>query len=80
MGLGDYLKHLKVNGPGAVDDFAGRCNTSAAYLRQVALGHRRANGGLAITIERESKGVVTCESIRPDYDWQYIRGTAKSAA
>ena len=26
-------------------------------------------------IERVTKGAVTCEALRPDVDWAYLRGT-----
>jgi len=28
-------------------------------------------------IERATAGAVTCEDLRPDVDWAYLRGTAK---
>ncbi len=31
-------------------------------------------------IERATAGAVTCEDLRPDVDWAYLRGTAKEAA
>lgn len=31
-------------------------------------------------IERATKGVVTCEELRPDVDWAFLRGTAKAHA
>jgi len=27
-------------------------------------------------IERSTGGIVTCEALRPDVDWAYLRGTA----
>jgi len=30
-------------------------------------------------IERETAGLVTCEELRPDVDWQFLRGTAAKA-
>lgn len=32
---------------------------------------------LCIVLERESHGAVTCEDLRPDVDWAYLRGTAR---
>jgi DNA-binding transcriptional regulator YdaS (Cro superfamily) len=31
-------------------------------------------------IERVTDGVVTCEALRPDVDWSYLRQTCKDAA
>ena len=28
-------------------------------------------------IEKSTDGLVTCEELRPDVDWGYLRGTAK---
>lgn len=28
-------------------------------------------------IEKATEGIVTCEDLRPDVDWSYLRGTAK---
>ncbi len=42
--------------------FASRCETSA----------------LAINIERESSAAVSCEEMRPDVDWAYLRQSGKA--
>lgn len=55
--------------------FAARCDTTYAFLRNVAYGQRRAGESLCINIERESSGVVSCEELRADVDWAYLRGT-----
>lgn len=58
--------------------FAERCGTSVGYLKQVGYGNKNCGGGLAICIERESGGLVTCEEICPvGVDWQYIRNAGK---
>ena len=61
------------------DGFSSRCGTSWAHLRNVALYGKTCGESLAINIERETKGAVTCEDLRPDVDWQYLRGTQKAA-
>jgi DNA-binding transcriptional regulator YdaS (Cro superfamily) len=64
------------------DDFARRCGTTLGQVRNVAYG-RNCGEALAISIERESNGVIRCEDLRPDVDWAYLRGTdcaAKSRA
>jgi DNA-binding transcriptional regulator YdaS (Cro superfamily) len=64
----------------AKEDFAKRCETTLGQLKQVAGGHRRCGESLAVNIERESGGAIRCETMRPDVDWGYLRGTARSAA
>ena len=61
-------------------DFATRCETSERHLRNIAFYGKTCGEYLAINIDRESKGKVKCESLRPDVDWQYLRGTKKKAA
>jgi len=60
--------------------FAAKCDTTYAFLRNVAYGQRRAGESLCINIERESAGSVTCEELRPDVDWAYLRGTSNKEA
>lgn len=50
------------------------------YLRMIANGHRRASAELAIAIESATAGKVRCEDLRPDVDWAYLRGTARTEA
>lgn len=79
MNLHDYIKPFDKN---TLDSFAASCGTTSGQLKQVAYGYRRPGAALAISIERESSRAVTCEDMRPDIDWAYLRGTesAKSAA
>jgi DNA-binding transcriptional regulator YdaS (Cro superfamily) len=58
--------------------FAERCGTSYPHIRNIAYGQKPCGEGLAVNIERESRGAVRCESLRPDVDWGYLRGTARS--
>lgn len=76
MQLLDYLKTLNFDAQKA---FAERCKTSVGQLKQVAYGYRRAGAALAILIEKESGGGVRCETLRPDIDWGYLRGTSEAA-
>lgn len=73
MILKEFLKEL--SNQGLVEDFAARCGTTPAHLRQVSNGYRRAGEYLCINIDRESSGAVRCEDLRPDVDWGYLRGT-----
>jgi DNA-binding transcriptional regulator YdaS (Cro superfamily) len=76
MTLKDFLKTLKTIEERSA--FADRCETTYGMLRNVAYG-KRAGESLCINIERETNGKVTCEDLRPDVDWAYIRGTKKAA-
>lgn len=57
------------------DKFARKCGTSVGYLRKAACVKQRLREALVIAIDRESGGVVSCETLRPDVDWGYLRGT-----
>lgn len=75
MELKDYLASL--TSEDAKQSFADRCGTTPGQLRQVAYGARRAGESLAINIERESGKAVTCEELRPDVDWAYLRNSGR---
>jgi len=79
MNLHDYIKSFDKH---TLDCFAANCGTTAGQLKQVAYGYRRPGAALAISIERESSRAISCEDMRPDIDWAYMRSTepAKSAA
>lgn len=70
------LEYIKILDDVQLKTFASRCNTSVGQLKQVAYGNRRANAALSISIDRHSDSRVTCESLRPDIDWQYLRTQA----
>ncbi|MES2625934.1 MAG: YdaS family helix-turn-helix protein [Pseudomonadota bacterium] len=72
MTLFEFVKTLDKD---QLISFAERCGTSEGQIKQVAGGHRRAGESLAINIERETAGAITCDSLRPDVDWNYIRST-----
>jgi DNA-binding transcriptional regulator YdaS (Cro superfamily) len=72
MSLKKYLKSLT---QAEREALAVACDTSLGQLNQVAWGYRRAGETLAINIDRESGGKVTCEELRPDVDWAYLRNT-----
>jgi len=74
------LKFINDLAPDKRAEFAARCKTSEGYLRKaVSTGHNLGES-LCINIERESRGVVTCEALRPDVDWAYLRRTCKRKA
>jgi DNA-binding transcriptional regulator YdaS (Cro superfamily) len=72
----EYLAALPTRA--AKEDFAKRCRTSLPFLKQVAHGHKPAGESLAIDVDRETRGFVTCESLRSTtWTFAYLRGTAK---
>jgi len=56
--------------------FSVRCGTSLGYLRKAISVGQCIGESLCINIERESCGAVTCEELRPDVDWAYLRGSS----
>ncbi len=75
--LRNFLKNLKTDD--ARDAFAFRCGTSKGYLKLVMYGNRKCSAALAISIDRESLGVVPCDDLCPDVDFQYVRNQVQIA-
>lgn len=74
MNLNSYAaKHL--GDSKAQADFARRVGISPGYFKHILKGRRKASDTLAINIERETGGVVRCEEMCPETDWQYIRNS-----
>jgi DNA-binding transcriptional regulator YdaS (Cro superfamily) len=69
------LEYMKTLDKAQLESLAKRCQTSVGQLKQVAYCNRRAGAGLAVNLERETQGAVTCESLREDIDWAYLRGS-----
>lgn len=61
-------------------DFADRCGTTVGHLNNIAYDDKTCGEDLAVRIDRESGGKVPVESLRPDVDWAYLRGTAKRSS
>lgn len=61
-------------------ELAKKSGIGDAYLYQVLTGRKPASLELCIVLERESRRVITCEELRPEVDWAYLRGTAKATA
>lgn len=55
------------------EEFAGKCGTTTGQIIQIYSGNRSCNPSLAINFDRESKGEVKCEELRPDVDFDYLR-------
>lgn len=52
-------------------------NTS--LISQWASGVRQIPAERCPEIEKATNGAVTCEELRPDVDWSYLRGTVTQA-
>lgn len=68
MELKAYLKSLPSDE--ARFQFAQRCDTSTGHLRNVCYG-KTCGTDLAVSIERESKGLVTRAELRPSDYWKH---------
>ncbi|WHL26663.1 YdaS family helix-turn-helix protein [Pseudomonas juntendi] len=55
----------------ASDEAIARTGTTRGYLRQIAYGNKQASAMVAANLERETQGLITRQSLRPD-DWQAI--------
>ena len=68
MDMKTYLSGLSVS---ERDDFARRCETSSAHLRNIGYGQKTCGEKLAVLAERESGGAITRRDLRPG-DWWLI--------
>lgn len=70
MDLKTYLQtHRQV-------DLARALGVTQGAVNQWASGATRVAAARCIAIERATDRAVTCEELRPDIDWAYLRGTA----
>lgn len=74
MELKSYLAEL--SGPER-EAFAAACDCALGHLNNITSNTRTCGEKLAIAIERETKGKVRCEDLRPDVDWAFLRGTSR---
>ena len=51
--------------------FASRVGSTEGHLNNVAYGYRQPATDLAVSIERESQGVVGRKELRPDDYWRH---------
>ena len=61
------------------DAFAERCSTTVGYLNQIMYGNSKCSASLAIKIDKESNGEVSCDLLCPEADFDYVRNQALSA-
>lgn len=73
LSMQTLLTYLNSLGKADRTSFVERCGTSEGYLRKAISKGQRLGERLCIAIDRESKRAVTCEELRPDVDWAYLR-------
>lgn len=76
----EFREYLKAMPASERASFATRCGTTIGYLNKALSIGQKLGESLCINIERESNGVILCESLRDDVDWAYLRRTCKEAA
>jgi DNA-binding transcriptional regulator YdaS (Cro superfamily) len=70
MKLIEYL-----NERGAQSALAREISVSPVQICQWAWGRRPVPAERCLDIEKATRGAVTCEDLRPDVDWGYLRAT-----
>lgn len=63
----------------ASDEVIERTGTTRGYLKQIAYGNKQASASVASSLERETCGLLTRKSLRPN-DWTVIWPELASAA
>jgi DNA-binding transcriptional regulator YdaS (Cro superfamily) len=64
--------YLNSMDPDAQEAFATRCGTTVNYLRKAISKGQRLALETTILIDQESGGMVRCEQLRPDVNWEYL--------
>lgn len=72
-------EYISISSWSAVD-FAARVGVSPATVSYWASGKKTPSKDHCELIEFVTAGVVTCEDLRPDLNWNYIRSTKRKAA
>jgi len=70
MKLTDYL-----SATGSGNKLARDAGINPVLISQWKTGARQVPAERCPAIERATGGAVTCEELRPDVDWAYLRGT-----
>ncbi len=65
-------------GAGGVTGLAKALGVTPPTVSQWKKGVRQVPADRCPDIERTTSGRIRCEDLRPDVDWEYLRGTAKS--
>lgn len=53
--------------------FASNCGTTEGYLRKAASIRQTISADLCIKLAKACEGAFTCDDLRPDVDWQFVR-------
>lgn len=75
-----YIKEVLDTQPRAAkarNKFCKRIGMSPSLLWQIAEGKRPIPERYCPVIERETNRKVSCEEMRPEIDWAYLRGTQR---
>lgn len=57
-------------------EFAQSCKTTLGNLQQIIYVNKKCGASLAIQIDKNSGGKVSCDSLCPDVDFNYVRNQA----
>ncbi|MBF7694049.1 MULTISPECIES: YdaS family helix-turn-helix protein [Acinetobacter] len=68
--LKNYLANMTPNDRKV---FAEKCGTTVGNLNQVIYVNKKCGAGLAIEIEKASKGKISCSELCPGVDFGYLR-------
>lgn len=74
--LKSYLLSLTPEGR---KTFAKECLTTVGNLQQIIYVNKKCGAPLAIRIDKASKGKVSCDSLCPEADFDYLRNQSISA-
>lgn len=75
MTLNEYLAQGRV-----ARQLAKDLGVNPVVISQWRTGVRRVPAERCPSIEEATAGAVTCEELRPDVDWNFLRGTAKRSS
>lgn len=67
------LRYINKLGRKERSQFEQSGGVSISYIRKASSTGQRLGAEYCIAIEKATNREVTCEEIRPDIDWEYIR-------
>jgi DNA-binding transcriptional regulator YdaS (Cro superfamily) len=71
--MDELLEYLNSLAREEQEDLATRCDTTVGYLRKAISVGQKLRTELAVDLDRETGGKVSCSRLRPDIDWEYLR-------
>jgi len=69
------LKNYTTKERGRAASLGRELGIPSVLISQWANGTRQVPAERCPEIEKATAGIVTCEDLRPDVDWKYLRGT-----